>query len=182
VERDLKIGNAQCIFGPRAAARRRRRRQRKKNKKKSLKKFEEIEIFRFLAEVNALSTDDGPLHWIAVFPSLVPVSVLLCSGTAEDCRVFRLIASGLSKVSFETRLFVPGTVLKKTSEYFVQWRDLEKGGLWGLNFISEDDALQFLDVCSMPQHQHSKIIQTPSTLSLYGPVPPQAQLSETDVS
>ena len=34
-------------------------------------------IFRFLAEVNVLSSDDGPLHWLAVFPSLVPITVLL---------------------------------------------------------------------------------------------------------
>ena len=25
------------------------------------------------------------------------------------------------------------------------------GGMWGLNFMSEDDALQFLDVCSVRQ-------------------------------
>ena len=65
-----------------------------------------------------------------------------------------------------------GTVLRKTSECFVQWRDLEKGdtlnialtvltlhfhhlhtrdagGAWGLNFASESDITRFLAGCTV---------------------------------
>ena len=58
-----------------------------------------------------------------------------------------------------------GTQLRQTSETFIQWKAWDDGkiylpvysshdnftvaGAWGLNFISEDEAIGFLDACAV---------------------------------
>ena len=50
-----------------------------------------------------------------------------------------------------------GTELHKISPCFIQWSEGGEGGegegaLWGLNFMSEDDAMKFLKGCTVSSH------------------------------
>lgn len=40
-----------------------------------------------------------------------------------------------------------GTDLKKTGTYFIQWKDVYTGRIYGLNFFTEAEALRFLSSC-----------------------------------
>lgn len=109
-------------------------------------KDEGTQVIRSLAEVNTLSTDGGPLRWVPVIESVIPITIHRKKVDAED--VFLVTALMNNETVFSAEINLNEIRLKKTSECFVQWRNRKsKNHAWGLNFVSEEEAQKFLDFC-----------------------------------
>lgn len=109
-------------------------------------KDEGTQVIRSLAEVNTLSTDEGPLRWVPVIESVIPIIIHRKKVDEED--VFLVTALMNNEAVFSAEINLKEIRLKKTSECFVQWRNRKsKNHAWGLNFVSEEEAQKFLDFC-----------------------------------
>ncbi|XP_065057687.1 protein still life, isoforms C/SIF type 2-like isoform X1 [Rhopilema esculentum] len=72
---------------------------------------------------------------------------------------------------------LPANRMKRTSDCFVQWRDKQKGGAWGLNFVSEKDARKFYQMCVNVPEFHGRPESVCSSMTsastiLQSPPPP----------
>lgn len=123
-----------------------------------------IQVIRSLAEVNTLSSDDGPLRWVPVVESVIPITIHRKKVETGD--VFLVTALMNNETVFSAEINLNEIRLKKTSECFVQWRNRKsKSHAWGLNFVSEEEAQKFLDFCS-PGRVRSTSTTSSSNLSL----------------
>ncbi|XP_075261524.1 uncharacterized protein LOC142353189 isoform X4 [Convolutriloba macropyga] len=113
------------------------------------------------------SSDPSKLapEWEKLSESLVPITVVIM----EETPVCVLHVTGImfpDKKILDSKVFNPGTKITRTTNCFVQWSDRTKGGLWGLNFISEKDALRFITCCSPASESPTRVPNNPNA-SLY---------------
>ncbi|XP_032228950.1 protein still life, isoform SIF type 1 isoform X2 [Nematostella vectensis] len=94
-----------------------------------------------------LSADNGPLRWVPMVDGVIPI-VIHRKGVGAD-EVFEVTASTHKGTVFNTEFNLKEIRLKKTSDFFVQWRNRKSRNAWGLNFISAEEADRFMQFCQV---------------------------------
>lgn len=103
--------------------------------------------------MNTLSKGANGTTWIKVFPSVVPMTISKCQN-AEG--YFIRVSATKDQEVYGIEINLPISRMKKTSDCFLQWRDKEYGGAWGLNFVSEKDIKKFLKMCVIPSEDRRR--------------------------
>ncbi|XP_071502544.1 protein still life, isoform SIF type 1-like [Diadema antillarum] len=104
-------------------------------------------IGRLLAQVYSLFVDGEEQQWERVIDEVVRISVIV--EQEEPKCIYRVTASDTELQGIiEAYITLPGTQLVRCTPTFVQWKDPEQGGAWGLNFVLEDEAEKFINLCS----------------------------------
>ncbi|XP_065185270.1 protein still life, isoform SIF type 1-like isoform X1 [Sycon ciliatum] len=94
---------------------------------------------------------DGSVTWTLFFPERVPIVLYEDEDNHRrfaERSVFHVRADvENSSKTFDEFLAFPGTPMSKTSDCFLQWKETEKGTVWGLKFMLSTDMESFLKVC-----------------------------------
>ncbi|XP_071956692.1 protein still life, isoforms C/SIF type 2-like isoform X2 [Antedon mediterranea] len=120
--------------------------QRKiKNRRNKHEDFEIDDNDLLLAEGYTLVLEGTDQRWEKLTENLLDIIVNCVNNGVPT--VYRVIGSDMDQIIIDVHIEIPGTQLEKKSECFIQWRDLNVGGAWGLNFVSPEEADHFITLC-----------------------------------
>lgn len=103
---------------------------------------------RILAEVNVLCTSDQTIQWVPLLDNLIAIKVTYQQNPTTGATVICLGTDGsCGGTSLDLQISLSESKLKKASECFVRWKDVQSGKVWGLNFLSEEEAFEFMAFC-----------------------------------
>ncbi|XP_038076162.1 protein still life, isoform SIF type 1-like isoform X2 [Patiria miniata] len=108
---------------------------------------EGVNDYLLLAQVYSLFIDGEQQRWEKIVDEVVRICVTLEQESPKYVYHISTVDADLQGV-LDTYICVPGAQLVRCTSSFVQWKDSEQGGAWGLNFISDDAADKFIALCS----------------------------------
>uniref|UniRef100_A0A1X7V0A0 Uncharacterized protein n=1 Tax=Amphimedon queenslandica TaxID=400682 RepID=A0A1X7V0A0_AMPQE len=125
------------------------------------------------SKASEISDDEFNWVWNPICDCLVHVNVAcLQEGEVYEYAVY---AEEKELCPFSSNITIPGTDIKRTGPFFVQWKDIYTGKVYGLNFFTESEALRFVSSCFPPNFTPDTCIRhTSSRLTYICPPPPPA--------
>ncbi|XP_022081626.1 protein still life, isoform SIF type 1-like isoform X2 [Acanthaster planci] len=106
-----------------------------------------VNDYLLLAQVYSLFIDGEQQRWEKIVDEVVRISVTLEQESPKYIYHITTVDADLQGV-LDAYICVPGAQLVRCTSSFVQWKDSEQGGAWGLNFISDEAADKFISLCS----------------------------------
>ncbi|XP_071801624.1 rho guanine nucleotide exchange factor TIAM1-like isoform X2 [Asterias amurensis] len=100
-----------------------------------------------LAQVYSLFIDGEQQQWEKIIDEVVRICVTVEQESPKYVFHIATVDADLQGV-LDAYISVPGTQLVRCTSSFVQWKDSDQGGAWGLNFISDEAAEKFIALCS----------------------------------
>lgn len=127
-------------------------------------------------EDNPIQTDlddEDQFDWLWSPLCDFPVHVSLACIQEGEIYEYTIYAEESEVCPLTSFITIPGTEIKKTGSYFIQWTDIYSGIVYGLNFFTEQEALRFLSSCFPPSFTPDTAIRHASSRPSYScPSPP----------
>ncbi len=108
---------------------------------------EDFNDYLLLAQVYSLFIDGEQQQWEKIIDEVVRICVTVEQESPKYVFHIATVDADLQGV-LDAYISVPGTQLVRCTSSFVQWKDSDQGGAWGLNFISDQAAEKFIALCS----------------------------------